>query len=68
MLRLMSYGRDKSTVPSHILGFTNNDKEQDSFVAPHSSVIKGYKIAVTTVAYGGKLVNHGVLDHFTHVF
>ena len=68
MLRLMAYSRDKSTVHSHILGFTNYDEVQDSFVTPHSSVIKRYKIVATTVASGGKLLNNGVLDHFTHVF
>jgi helicase MOV-10 len=68
MMRLMAYSRDKATVPSHILQYTNYDEDNDCFITPHSSIIMRFSIVATTIASAGKLPNNGIINHFTHVF
>lgn len=68
MLRLVAYSRDRSTIPESIMEYTHYDESSDTFIMPHSTRIKSYKIVAATIASCGKLSNHDVIDHFTHVF
>ena len=68
MLRIVAFSRDKSSVPDVILPYTNYDENQESFVPPLPTRIKTFTVVAVTIAFGGKVFNKGVRDHFTHVF
>lgn len=68
MLRLVAFSREKSSVPERIIPYTNYDEREDCFNMPAPNIIKRYKVVAVTIAFGGKLPNQGVLNHFTHVF
>lgn len=68
LLRLNAFSRDKASMPTSIIDFTQYDDEEQCFITPEPHVIKSYKIVATTVSYGGRLPNFGILDHFTHIF
>ena len=68
MIRVMAFSREKRTVPDSIVKYTNYDEETDSFVMPDVEDLESYKIVAVTISSGGKLFNHGIQDHFTHVF
>jgi len=68
MLRLNAYSRDKGTVPEDVMGYSKYNEEECSFHMPDMTTVKGYKVVAMTISSAGKLPNHGILDHFTHVF
>ncbi|KAL7547350.1 hypothetical protein ACHAWF_010666 [Thalassiosira exigua] len=68
MLRLVAFSRDKASVPTQIMEYTNYNEELDCFTTPSPATIKQYKLVAVTISSGGKLPNNGIADHFTHVF
>jgi len=68
MIRVMAYSREKRAVPDTVMNYTNYDEETDTFVMPDAEDLMDYKIVAVTIAYGGRLFNHGIQNHFTHVF
>ena len=68
LLRLNAFSREKSSVPESIIDFTKYDDDKGCFITPEPGVIKSYKTVATTVSYGGRLPNLGIMGHFTHVF
>ena len=68
MIRVMAFSRERRTVPDSVMSYTNYDKETDTFVMPEAEDLMEYQIVAVTIAYGGRLFNHGIQNHFTHVF
>jgi helicase MOV-10 len=68
LLRLNAFSRDKASVPESIIDFSRYDDERECFITPEPHIIKSFRLVATTISYGGRLPNIGVLDHFTHVF
>ena len=66
MIRVMAFSRERRTVPDSVMSYTKYD--EDTFVMPEAEDLMKYKIVAVTIAYGGRLFNHGIQNHFTHVF
>nr|XP_014347304.1 PREDICTED: putative helicase MOV-10 [Latimeria chalumnae] len=67
--RMNAYSRDWKMMPSDVVGYSNWDKAQDSYVYPPIQVLMEYKVIITTLLTAGRLVSAVVPQgHFSHVF
>ncbi|KAJ8386394.1 hypothetical protein AAFF_G00170990 [Aldrovandia affinis] len=67
--RLYASSRDVRFLPPSLLGCSNWDESQQSFVFPSKEELMEYKVLFTTVVTAGRLVCGGFpRDHFTHIF
>ncbi|XP_076597717.1 putative helicase mov-10-B.2 [Chaetodon auriga] len=67
--RLYASSRDPTSVPKNLLKHCNWDQTQNGFVFPDKETLMKYKIIVTTMITGGRLVSGGIpVGHFTHIF